>query len=128
MNTLLQKLHDSETMEEFANANNEIQKAINANPAEMLKELEAAYKDAQAEANYAREQNSFAQDDLNRDETIENKAFAWDAYWASVHADEYARAIYDHIGEAGFQAEYPEEVERMKNAEVVTSPEGEFPF
>ena len=122
MNSLIQKLHDSKTAEEFAHASNEIQSAINAAPAEMEKELSAAHDVAHVTERQAQEVYARVCDDLERENTVENKARAWDAYWEHVHTREFASALYGHMNEAGFQVAYPEHVARMRKAETENTP------
>ena len=118
MNTWIQKLHDSKTHSEFVDVLNEIRKATEANPAEMLKELEAADSAAEIAENHAREFYDFAYDDVRREPTVENKAYAWDAYWEHSSAYQIAEAIRSCYNDAAFYVEFPEEAERMKNEQA----------
>lgn len=128
MNALIQKLYDSKNDDEFVAACNAIQKAIEAAPAEMLKELETAYEEARTTGNAAQEKYDSALSTLRESDTVENKAAAWDAYWEKIEVQGIAHALYDHRNEAGFQVEFPEEVARMRAEPVVVVGEDEIPF
>ena len=116
MSELYKKLTACNNAQEFTQASNEIQNALNADPAGMLPRLQAAYTEAKEAETAAFLAYKRALAELT--DTLEAKARGWDTFWAYSNASSCFQALYNHFTDAAYQVAYPEEVERLKDEPV----------